>query len=451
MKATFISREKNDVKFSIEFTAEEFENAQVSVYRNNKDKFSVDGFRKGKAPRSIIEKKYGEGVFFEDAIDELFRTAYPEALTQLDLEVIDSPAAEFTQLKKGEGFTATITVPCFPKVEVKDYKGVKIEKVVNEVKDADVENDIAQLQKRNARMVPVERTAKAGDTVLLDYSGFVGENQFEGGTAEKQTLKLGSGQFIPGFEEQLIGAKAGEDRDVEVKFPEEYHAPDLAGQDAVFHCHIHEVREEQLPELNDDFAQDVSEFDTIKELQEKTRERLEKYAKDGAEAQMKDAAIAKVMEANEVEAPLPMVNDEIDRMLNDFQQQLAYSGMNLDMYFQYTGGTVNDLREQIKPDAEKSVKTRILLMGIVDAENITVSDEEMDKELEKLAEQYKSTVAEIRNMIGETNLIYFRKDLQVKKAIDFVYENAKQSAAKKKAAKKDDKKDDNKEDKKEEK
>ncbi len=448
MKATFISREKNDVRFSIEFSAEEFENAQISAYRSSKDKFAVDGFRKGKAPRSIIEKKYGEGIFFEDAIDELFRKAYPEALTQLELEVIDSPAAEFTQLKKGEGFTATITVPCFPKIEVKGYKGVKIEKIVNEVKDADVENDIAQLQKRNARMVPVERTAKAGDTVLLDYSGFVGENQFEGGTAEKQTLKLGSGQFIPGFEEQLIGAKAGDDRDVEVKFPEEYHAPDLAGQDAVFHCHIHEVREEQLPELNDDFAQDVSEYDTLKELQEKTRERLEKYAKEGAEAQMKDAAVAKVMEANEIEAPLPMVNDEIDRMLNDFRQQLSYSGMNLDMYFQYTGGTEADLREQIKPDAERSVKTRILLTGIVDAENLTVSDEEMDKELERLSEQYKATVAEIRNMIGETNLIYFRKDLQVKKAIDFIYENAKQSAAKKtKAAKKEQTEEDKKEEK----
>lgn len=451
MKATFISREKNDVKFSIEFTAEEFENAQISAYRSNKDKFAIDGFRKGKAPRSIIEKKYGEGIFFEDAIDELFRKAYPEALSELELEVIDSPAAEFTQLKKGEGFTATITVPCFPKVEVKDYKGVKIDKVVNEVKDADVENEIAQLQKRNARMVPVERTAKAGDTVLFDYAGFVGDNQFEGGTAEKQTLKLGSGQFIPGFEEQLIGVKSGDDKDVEVKFPEEYHAPDLAGKDAVFHCHIHEVREEQLPELNDDFAQDVSEYDTLEELKQKTREKLEKYAKESAEAQMKDEAVAKVIEANEVDAPLAMVNDEIDRMLSDFQQQLAYSGMNLDMYFKYTGGTVNDLREQIRPDAEKSVKTRIILTGIVDAENINVDDAEMDKELETLATQYKTTVAEIRNMIGEANLIYFKKDLQVKKAIEFVFENAKQSAAKKKTAKKEAAKEDVKEDKKEEK
>ena len=239
MKATFVSREKNEVKFTMEFSAEEFEQAQVEAYKKTKNQFEIDGFRKGKAPRSIIEKKYGEGIFFEDALDELFRVEYPKAIAELDLEVIDSPAAEFTQLKKGEGFTATITVNCFPVVEVKDYKGVKIEKIVQEVKDAEVENEIAQLQKRNARMVSVERAAKAGDTVFFDYAGFVGDNQFEGGTAEKQTLKLGSGMFIPGFEEQLIGCKAGEDKDVEVTFPEEYHAEDLAGKEAVFHCHLY--------------------------------------------------------------------------------------------------------------------------------------------------------------------------------------------------------------------
>ena len=205
MKATFVSREKNDVKFTMEFTAEEFEQAQIKAYQKSKNQFAIDGFRKGKAPRSIIEKKYGEGIFFEDALDELFREEYPKALAELDLEVIDSPAAEFTQLKKGEGFTATITVPCFPVVEVKDYKGVEIEKVEQEVKDEDVDNEITQLQNRNARMVSVEREAQDGDTVYFDYAGFVGDEQFEGGTAEKQTLKLGSGMFIPGFEEQLIG------------------------------------------------------------------------------------------------------------------------------------------------------------------------------------------------------------------------------------------------------
>ena len=434
MKTVLVKREKNDVTFTMEFSAEEFENAQVKAYQSMKSQFPVDGFRKGKAPRSIIEKKYGEGVFFEDALDELFREHYPASLKELDLEVIDSPRAEFTQLKKGEGFTATITVACFPVVEVKDYKGVKIDKIEREVTDQEVENELEQLQKRNARMVSVERKAETGDTVYFDYSGFVGDNQFEGGTAEKQTLKLGSGMFIPGFEEQLVGCKAEEDRDVKVTFPDEYHAEDLAGKDAVFHCHIHEVREEQLPELNDDFAQDVSEFDTLDELKAKTRERLEETAKQSCIAQMKDAAMEKVMEANEVEAPVTMVNDEIDRMINDFQQQLAYSGMKLDDYFKYTGTAMGELREQVRPDAEKSVKTRIVLMGIVGQENLDVTDEEMEAELELMAKQYGVDSAQIKGMIGEDNIGYFKKDMQVKKAIDFVYDNCK--ATKKRASKK---------------
>ena len=434
MKTVFVKREKNDVMFNMEFSAEEFENAQVKAYQANKGQFVIDGFRKGKAPRSIIEKKYGEGVFFEDALDELFRENYPKALNELNLEVIDSPRAEFTQLKKGEGFTATITVACFPVVEVKDYKGVKIDKIEREVKEDEIDNEIEQLQKRNARMVSVERAAEDGDTVYFDYSGFVGDNQFEGGTAEKQTLKLGSGMFIPGFEEQLVGCKADEDKDVKVTFPKDYHATDLAGKEAVFHCHIHEVREEELPELNDDFAQDVSEFDTLEELRANTRERLEETAKQSCIAQMKDAAMEKVMEVNEVEAPVTMVNDEIDRMINEFQQQLMYSGMRLDDYFKYTGTTMQDFREQVRPDAEKSVKTRIVLMGIVEAEKLECTDEEMNAELELMAKQYNTDVDQIKAMIGEANLVYFKKDIQVKKAIDFVYDNCK--ATKKKASKK---------------
>ena len=434
MKTVFVKREKNDVMFNMEFSAEEFENAQIKAYQANKGQFVIDGFRKGKAPRSIIERKYGEGVFFEDALDELFREHYPKALNELNLEVIDSPRAEFSQLKKGEGFTATITVACFPVVEVKDYKGVKIEKIEREVKEDEIDNEIEQLQKRNARKVSVERAAEEGDTVYFDYSGFVGDEQFEGGTAEKQTLKLGSGMFIPGFEEQLVGCKADEDKDVKVTFPEEYHAPDLAGKEAVFHCHIHEVREEELPELNDDFAQDVSEFDTLEELRARTRERLEETARQSCVAQMKDAAIEKVMEANEVEAPVTMVNDEIDRMINEFQQQLMYSGMRLEDYFNYTGTTMQDFREQIRPDAEKSVKTRIVLMGIVEAEKLDVTEEEMNSELELMAKQYNTDADQIKAMIGEANLVYFKKDMQVKKAIDFVYDNCK--ATKEKASKK---------------
>ena len=424
MKATFISREKNDVKFTMEFTAEEFENAQIKAYQKAKDQFQIDGFRKGKAPRSIIEKHYGEGVFFEDAIDELFKEHYGKALGELELEVIDSPAAEFSKIAKGEGFTVTITVPCFPVVEVKDYKGVEIDKIEQEVKDEDVENEIKALQKRNARMILVERPAKEGDTVLLDYSGFVGDEQFEGGTAERQELKLGSGMFIPGFEEQLIGATPGEKKDVVVTFPEEYHAESLAGKEAVFHCLVHEIKEEQLPELDDEFAKDVSEYDTLEELKKANRERLEAYAKAGSESQMKDAALGKVVAANEVEVPRAMVEDEMDRMCQELDQQLRYQGMGLQQYLQFTGKDMAAFRDELRPDAERQVKTRIILMGIVEAEKIQVSQEEIEEELKVMAAQYQMTADKLKKMIGVENLTFLMKDLQVKKAIEFIFDNA---------------------------
>ena len=425
MKATFISRENNDVKFTMEFTAEEFENAQIKAYQAAKDQFQIDGFRKGKAPRSIIEKHYGEGVFFEEAIDQLFRESYGEALKELDLEVVDAPAAEFSKIAKGEGFTITITVPCFPIIAVKDYQGVEIEKVSQEVKDEDIDNELKALQKRNARMILVERPAQDGDTVLLDYSGFVGDAQFEGGTAERQELTLGSGMFIPGFEEQLVGATPGEKRDVTVTFPAEDHAEELAGKEAVFHCLVHEIKEEQLPELDDEFAKDVSEHDTLEELKQATKERLETYAKSSAENQMKDAAILKVVEANEVEIPRAMVDDEIDRMANELDQQLRYQGMGLNQYLQFVGKDAATFREELRPEAEKAVKTRIVLMGIVNAENITVTDEEREEELKHMAAQYQMEVDKLKEIIGEDNLGFLTKDLQVKKAIDFIYDNAK--------------------------
>lgn len=424
MKATFISREKNDVRFTVEFTAEEFENAQIKAYQQNKDKFQIDGFRKGKAPRSIIEKRYGEGIFFEDAIDLLFSENYAKALAELELEVIDSPAAEFSKIAKGEGLTVTITVPCYPIAEVKAYKGVEIEKVEQEVKDEDVDKEIEALQKRNARVVSVEREAKEGDTVVLDYAGFVGEEQFEGGTAERQELKLGSGMFIPGFEEQLVGAKPGDKKDVKVTFPEEYHAESLAGKEAVFHCAVHEVKEEQLPELDDEFVKDVSEYDTLDELKKATRERLEKYAKASAETRMQDAALVKVVEANEIDVPAVMIDDEMSRMMQELDQQLRYQGLNLNQYMEFTGKDMAAFREEIKPDAERQVKTRIILNGIADAEKIEISEEETEEEINVMAAQYQMPAEKIKEMIGAENMTYLKKDLKVKKAIKFIYDNA---------------------------
>ena len=309
MKTTFVSKEKNDVKFTMDFTAEEFDAAVVKAYQASKDQFVIDGFRKGKAPRSIIEKHYGEGIFFEDAINNLFKDGYPGAINELDLEVIDSPAAEFSEIGKGKPMTITITVPVYPVVEVKDYFGVEVEQVEAKVKPEDVEKEIEGLQKRNARMILADRPVKEGDTVLLDYSGFVGEEQFEGGTAERQELKIGSGMFIPGFEEQLVGATPGEKKDVTVTFPEEYHSEDLAGEEAVFHCLIHEVKEEQLPELDDEFAKDVSEYDTLDELKKETEARLQKYADEQSVNAAKDDVIEKVYQINNTDFPRVLVED----------------------------------------------------------------------------------------------------------------------------------------------
>ena len=273
-------------------------------------------------------------------------------------------------------------------------------------------------------MILVERPAQEGDTVLLDYSGFVGDEQFEGGTAERQELKLGSGMFIPGFEEQLIGATPGEKKDVVVTFPEEYHADSLAGKEAVFHCLVHEIKEEQLPELDDEFAKDVSEYDTLEELKKANRERLEAYAKAAEENQMKDAAIVKVVEANEVDVPRAMTDDEINRMCQELDQQLRYQGMSLEQYLQFTGKDMAAFREELRPDAERQVKTRIILMGIVEAEDIKVSQEEMEEEIKVMAAQYNMTAEKIKEMIGVENLTFLMKDLQVKKAIDFIFDNA---------------------------
>ena len=423
MKATFISREKNDVKFTMEFTAEEFDQAQVKVYQAQKGKIEIPGFRKGKAPRSIIEKHFGEGIFFEDAIDELLRGNYEAAVKELDLDLIDSPRAEFSELKKGEGFTVTITVAVAPVVEVKNYKGIEIEKIENEVKDEDVENNLKQQQERNARIVSVERAAQEGDTLVLDYAGFVGEEQFEGGTALEQELVLGSGMFIPGFEEQLVGVAAGEDKDVVVTFPEEYHAPDLAGKEAVFKCHVHQVKEKQVPALDDEFAADLG-FDTLDELKASEREKLEKYAKAGAENQMKDAVLGKLVEATEVEIPEVMIKDELDRSVQELNQQLSYQGLSIKQYLEFTGKAMGDFLDELRPEAEKAVKTRLVIAGVAAAEAIEVSEEEVEEELKVMAVQYQMTADKVRELLGEDMMQYLVKDLKSKKAIEVLFENA---------------------------
>ena len=425
MKATLISKENNRAKFTMEFTAEEFEAAVVKAYQDSKDKFNIDGFRKGKAPRSIIEKHFGEGVFFEDAINNLFQTAYPEALNELDLEVIDSPQADFSEIGKGKPLTVTIDVAVYPVVEVKDYKGIEVEQVDPEVTEEDVDRDIEAMRKRNSRMVVADRPVENGDTVILDYAGFVGDEQFQGGTAENQELKIGSGMFIPGFEEQLIGVKAGESKDVVVTFPEEYQAKELAGKEATFKCTVHEVKFEELPELDDEFAKDVSEFDTLTELRDDARARILESVKLQCENEAKDKVIAQVYENNKIEAPATMVADEMDRMIQELEQQMRYQGLNIQQYLQFTGSTLDDFRNEIKPEAEKRVATRIVLRSIGDVENVEVTDEDLDKELQRMSEAYNTDPENIKKMLGEENLAFFRKDIALTKVMDMLYNEAK--------------------------
>ena len=424
MKTNLISKEKNVAKFTMEFTAEEFDQACIDAYKATKDQFSIDGFRKGKAPRSIIEKHYGEGVFFEEAVNQLFQQNYLNAVQELDLDIIDSPAAEFSEIGKGKPMTITITVPVYPVVEVKDYMGVEVEQEKAQVSDESVQAEIDNMLKRNARMIAVDRESKKGDTLIFDFKGFVDGKQFEGGTAERHELKLGSGMFIPGFEDQLEGLKAGDSKNVEVKFPENY-TEELAGKDATFECLVHEVKEEEIPELDDEFVKDVSEFDTVDELKEDIRKRQLENAKNMVLSRAKDDVISKVYENNPVDVPDVMVEDEISRMIQEIGQQLSYQGLTVENYLQYMGKDMADMRNELREDAAKKVGTRIVLMSIIDKENIQVSEEEMEAELAKIAEAYKKDVEEIKNMIGIENLTYFQKDVQITKVIDMLYDNAK--------------------------
>lgn len=424
MISTYISKEKNQVKFTMEFTAEEFEKAVIEAYQAAKGKYVVDGFRKGKAPRKLIEARYGEDVFFEDAINRMFLKGYPEALETLALDPVDRPSAEFDQIEKGKGFTVTITVTVKPELNVKDYKGVKVAKVEHNITEEDVNKELESLQKRNSRLVLVDRPAQNGDTVLIDYTGFVDEEQFEGGTAERQPLALGSGTFIPGFEEQMIGAAAGEEREVKVTFPAEYHAAELAGKEAVFKCKVHEIKEMEKPELNDEFAKDVSEFDTLEELRKDSREKLEKAAESKAEYETKNGVLEKVYEANEIDIPEIMVEEQIDEMMQEFDQQLRTQGLDLQKYFEYLQKDMKDFREELRADAYKKVKTRLIVEAVADAEKLEATEEDVRAELKAMADQYKMEVEKLEQALKVDNYMYLEKDIKMRKAVDFMFENA---------------------------
>lgn len=425
MKAILVSKENNTVKFTMEFSAEEFESATVAAYKKNKNQFPVDGFRKGKAPRSIIEKMYGEGVFWDEAIDALLNEHYVEALDELKLEVIDRPQMEgISDLKKGEGFTVNFSVDVYPEIEVKDYKGVEVEQVIAAVEDKEIDAQIEAIRKRNARMTVVEGAAEDGDTVILDYAGFVGEEQFEGGTAEQQELKLGSGQFIPGFEEQLVGVKPEESKDVVVTFPEEYQAPELAGKEAVFKCTVHEIKREELPALDDEFVQEVSEFDTLDEYKADLKEKALKDREAMNQSAAKNEIVKKITDANEFDVPAAMVEDEIERNIQQMNANLMQQGLSLDMYMQYTGQDMDGLKNEIREDCKGRVASQVVLRAIVEAEGIEVTDEDIEQEFKDMANLYNMDLDKVKEILADS-VEMMKSDIKVRKAIDMLYAEAK--------------------------
>ncbi len=396
MKATQISKENGVVKFNIEFTPEEWKEAINKAYLANRSKFSIDGFRKGKAPRKIIENFYGHDIFWDEALNNLLENGYYDAVKEMDLEVIAQPSLESPEIKNDEPVVVTGTVEVFPEVEVKDYKGLEIEKFASVVGDKEVQEELERVQKSQARMEAVEdRKSENGDTVIFDFEGRVDGETFAGGSAENFELKLGSGQFIPGFEEQLEGKEAGEETDVEVVFPGDYHAEELAGRPAVFKCKIHEIKKEVLPEIDDELASDVSDFETLEEYKADLKEKLQKAADERDISMMKDRALEALYKANEITVPAVMIKNEIDNMIYDMNQSLASQGLGLQQYMEWTGTTIDKVREDAQPEAEKRVRTRVLLKNVIRMENLEVEEEEIRARLCSLASGSQGRTPEV--------------------------------------------------------
>lgn len=412
----------NRVELDIEVDAGRFESAVNNAYKKNVRKMNIPGFRKGKAPRHLVEKLYGSGVFYEDAVNEVYPAALDEAIQESGFEYVEDKI-DFDVVSVGpEGlhFKAVVTVK--PEVELTAYKGLKAEKKAVEISDADVEEELKKLQDRQSRLVAAEdRAAEMGDTVTFDFDGRVDGEPFEGGKAENYTLTLGSGQFIPGFEEQLVGKKADEECDVEVTFPEDYHAAELAGKPAVFYCKMHEIKVKELPELNDDFAKDCSEFDTLDDLKADLRKNLEHRREHEAEDAFESELLEQLVAGFKAEVPEAMYEHRVDESVRDFDYRLQSQGLNLDMYLQYTGMDRDAFRKSFREQAEKQVKIRLALEKIAELENIVPTPEEIEAEFAKLAEQYQMDVEKVKSLISEKSL---SMDLAVGKAMDLVKETA---------------------------
>lgn len=417
--------EKNMAKLTVEVAAEEVEAALQNAYLKNRKQISVPGFRKGKVPRQMVEKMYGPEVFYDDAVNELIRKAYPDAAKESELEIVSRPEVEVVQIEKGKPFIFTAEVAVKPEVTLGQYKGIEVEKADTAATDEEVAAEIDKEREANSRTITVEdRAVQDGDMTVIDFEGFVDGVAFEGGKGTDYPLTIGSGAFIPGFEEKLVGAEIGKEVDVEVTFPEEYHAKELAGKPAVFKCTVKEIKVKELPELDDDFAQDVSDFDTMDEYKADVRKKVEEKKEAEAKAKKEDAVIEKIIEGAAMEIPDAMVEMQAERMVDEFAQRLQMQGLSMDQYLQFTGGNVQALLDQSKPQALKRIQSRLVLDAVVAAESLTASDEEVEEELGKMAEQYKMEVEKLKEMMGDEDLKNIREDLAVQKAVELVTDAA---------------------------
>ena len=417
--------EHNMAKLTITVSAEEVEKALQAAYLKQRSKISLPGFRKGKVPRQMIEKMYGPEVFYDEAANHMISEAYGKAYDECELEIASQPTIDVVQLEKGKDFIFTAEVATKPEVTLGDYKGLEVPKSETEVTDEEVEAELKKEQEKNSRTISVEdRAAQLNDIVTIDFEGSVDGVPFDGGQATEYPLTLGSNTFIPGFEEQLVGAKVGDDVDVKVTFPEEYQAKELAGKEAIFKCAVKKIEAKELPELDDDFAKDVSEFDTLAEYKEHVKTNLEDKKADEAKRAKEDAAVDKAIENAQMDIPEAMLMTQCRQMLDDFSRRMQSQGLSMDQYFQFTGMTADKMMEDMKPQAIKRIETRLVLEAIAKAENIEITDEKVDEELAKMAESYNMEVEKLKEFMGENEKKQMKEDLAVQEAVTFLVENA---------------------------
>ena len=413
-------------KLTIEVPAEEFDAAIKNAYNKNKNKFSIPGFRKGKAPLAMLEKMYGAGIFYEDAANEVIDASYPKAAEESKEEIVSTPEIKVTQIEKGKAFIYEATVALKPEVTLGEYKGVEVKKAEAVVTDEDVENELTAARKKNGRLIDVEDGAiEDGDNTIIDFTGYIDDKTFDGGAGTDYPLVIGSHSFIDTFEDQLIGKNIGEDVEVNVTFPAEYHADELAGKPAKFVVTIKEVKRNELPELNDEFASEVSDFDTLDEYKADIRKKLQEKKEQDAKVENENNVIEKVIENAQMELPQPMVDTQAREMVENYARRLQSQGLNINDYMKYTGMTPEKLMEQMRPEAEKRIKTRLVLEKVVEVENVEVSDEKLDEQINEIAASYKLEGAKLKEMMGEREKEQIREDLKVQAAIDLLVEQAK--------------------------